>query len=111
MVPPGEDPGEQPSTDHKEGFRLVVKMAEELGGDVRELMSTALAAWNAIDASYRVPQAGTRASRNLPVVELFDVIENKTASGSSFIPMLQDRRLGAASSRHAEGKTRNRRQR
>ena len=87
MVPPGEDPGEQPSTDHKEGFRLVVKMAEELGGDVREFMSTALAAWNAIDALHTaylklVPEHPAQ----LPVVELFDVIEKKTASGSSFIP-------------------------
>ena len=87
MVPPGEDPGEQPSTDHKEGFRLFVKMTDELGGEVREFMSTALAAWNAIDALHTaylklVPKHPAQ----LPVVELFDVIEKKTASGSSFIP-------------------------
>ena len=66
---------------------MVVKMTDELGGEVREFMSTALAAWNAIDALHTaylklVPKHPAQ----LPVVELFDVIEKKTASGSSFIP-------------------------
>ena len=87
MVPAGEDPGDQPSRDHKEGFRLVVKMAEELGGDTREFMSTARSAWDAVDALHtaylnQVPEHPGQ----LPVVELIDVIEKRTASGSSFVP-------------------------
>src|SRR5262249_36332406 len=50
MVHAGEDPGDPPSDKHKEGVRLIVKMDESLGGEVRELLSTSWAMWTAIDA-------------------------------------------------------------
>jgi hypothetical protein len=87
MVPPGEDPGGAAFNGSQRGLPPLREMTDELGGEVREFMSTALAAWNAIDALHTaylklVPKHPAQ----LPVVELFDVIEKKTASGSSFIP-------------------------
>jgi hypothetical protein len=90
MVPAGADPGEAPSKDYKEGIRLVVKMPPELGGDVRELQSTAVAMWNAVDAVHTafVNQAKDYPGQ-LPVVELTDIIESKTPNGTSFTPVLE----------------------
>jgi hypothetical protein len=42
LVQIGKDYGEPPDDDFKEGLRVLVKMDESLGGDVRELMSTAV---------------------------------------------------------------------
>jgi hypothetical protein len=80
LVPAGEDPGEAPSDQHKEGFRVLVKMPQELGGEVRELLSTARGLWNAIDAlhdSYLA--AAPDHPGELPKVELADVKETATA--------------------------------
>ena len=63
-------------------------MDDELGGDVRELMSTAVALWNAIDDLHDKYLAGVAAHPGaLPVVTLASVRETKTASGTSFVPI------------------------
>ena len=49
LVHVGEDYGDRPSNDHKEGLRIVVKMDPALGGDLRELISTSSALWAAVD--------------------------------------------------------------
>ena len=49
LVHAGEDYGDRPSNDHKEGLRIVVKMDPALGGDLRELISTSSALWSAVD--------------------------------------------------------------
>jgi hypothetical protein len=49
LVPLGQDYGNPPSDKHREGLRLIVKMDESLGGDVREFISTLPAIWDAID--------------------------------------------------------------
>lgn len=80
LVPAGEDPGHAPSDDHKEGVRVILVMAKTLGGDVRELMSTARGLWDAIDAlhdEYLVSVAGH--SDELPVVEIESVHEEQEA--------------------------------
>ena len=52
LVPAGQDPGEAPGDDWRQGLRLVmaVVMPPALGDDIRELMSTARALWVGIDA-------------------------------------------------------------
>jgi len=49
MVALGNDPGGRPSDGHKEGFRIMMKLSKECGGDVRELCSTAKAVIGAFD--------------------------------------------------------------
>ena len=90
LVPAGEDPGDAPSNQHKEGFRLLVKMSQELGGEVRELLSTARGLWNAIDAlhdSYLA--AAPDHPGELPTVDLADVKEKSTAVGTTFVPVFR----------------------
>jgi hypothetical protein len=87
LVPAGQDPGEPPSDDHKEGVRVVLKMAGHLGGDVRELMSTARGLWNAIDTLHEQYLASAaKHAGEVPVVTLEDVREVKTAGGATFVP-------------------------
>jgi hypothetical protein len=88
LVPAGVDPGDPPSDDHKEGLRIVVKMDDALGGDVRELMSTAVALWNGIDDLHDKYLAGVADHPGeLPVVTLTGTREMKTHSGTSFVPI------------------------
>lgn len=87
LVPAGEDPGDAPSDDHREGFRALLVMAPELGGDIRELMSTARGLWDAVDAlhdEYLVSVAGHPGE--LPVVVIESVHEEKRGAGTTFVP-------------------------
>jgi hypothetical protein len=90
LVPVGQDAGDAPTPDHKQGFRLLVKMPSELGGDVREFISTALATWNAIDALHTpyAKEAGKHPSQ-LPIVKLTETIEIRAANGTSFTPVFE----------------------
>jgi len=90
MVPAGQDPGEQPSPDHKEGIRFYLKLPAELGGDVRELQSTALAMWDAIDALHTAYlNQVTDHPDELPIVKLVEVIKVPTGKGQSFTPVFE----------------------
>lgn len=89
LVPAGEDPGDPPSDDHKEGVRILLKMADHLGGDVRELMSTARGLWNAVDTLHDQYLAAARHPGELPVVTLDSVREKKTAAGTTFVPIFK----------------------
>ena len=90
LVPAGQDPGDAPTPDHKQGFRLLVKMPSELGGDVREFMSTAVATWNAIDALHTAYESqADKHPDQLPTVKLTEVIETRSANGTSFTPVFE----------------------
>jgi len=90
LVPAGQDPGDPPSKDYREGFRLTVKLIDGNDGSVREFSSTANAVWAAIDRLHDVYlRDADKHPGQLPVVELVDVIEISTASGPSFQPALK----------------------
>lgn len=90
LVPAGDDPGDPPSDEHKEGVRVLLKMSAALGGDVRELMSTAHALWNAIDTLHDQYLAMVdKHPGKLPVVTLDGVRETKNASGTAFVPVFK----------------------
>jgi hypothetical protein len=90
LVPIGQDWGDAPTPDHKQGFRLLVKMPPELGGDVREFISTALATWNAIDALHTAyAKQADKHPDQLPMVKLTEVIETRSANGASFTPVFE----------------------
>jgi hypothetical protein len=90
LVPIGQEPGDAPDDDYKEGLRVLVKMDASLSGDVRELMSTAVALWNALDALHDGYLADAdKHPGALPVVDLDHTVETKTANGTSFTPVFK----------------------
>jgi hypothetical protein len=90
LVPLGQDPGDPPTSEYKEGLRVLVKMDASLGGDVRELMSTAVALWNALDDLHDAYLAGSADHPDaLPVVDLDTVVETRTMNGTSFTPVFK----------------------
>ena len=88
LVHVGEDYGDRPSNDHKEGLRIVVKMDPALGGDLRELISTSPALWSAVDQLHSDYLADVDKHPNncLPVVDIADVREQPTHSGAILVP-------------------------
>lgn len=75
LVPIGQPTGPQPSENHKEGFRLLCKLARDCGGDVREIASTAKVALAGFDQLHNdylsAPQSK---AGKLPVVTLVRTI-------------------------------------
>jgi hypothetical protein len=89
LKPVGEDIGERPSADHKEGLRLIVKILDDDAGP-REVLSTALAFWNGIDELHEQYLTGLKSNPGkLPVVVLADVIEVSNPSGISYEPKFE----------------------
>jgi hypothetical protein len=52
LKPIGEDYGDRPSEEHKEGLRLVLKMDKANGGAVHEFISTAPGVWDEVDRAH-----------------------------------------------------------
>jgi hypothetical protein len=85
LTPLGQDYDERPSDKHKEGLRLLMKLDASLGGEVRELISTWLSVWNAIDALHNEYLAGGAEHPDmLPAVDIADVHEGKDKEGKPF---------------------------
>jgi hypothetical protein len=86
---PGEDIGERPSKDHKEGLRLIVNIIDDPAGP-RELLSTSLALWRGIDELHDAYLAGLRANPDkLPVVVLADINEVKSQDNINYEPVFK----------------------
>jgi hypothetical protein len=86
--PLGEDIGDPPSENHKEGIRVLMQMDASLGGAVRELISTAIAVYDSFDALHDKYEAGLADHRGeLPVVECSGVTESKIGKGTSAAPV------------------------
>lgn len=82
MVPLGQPLPKKPSNDHRAGFRLNIKLAKSIGGDVREFASAASCVINAMDqlqeAFSKAPEA---AAGKLPIVALAGSTPVKSGSG------------------------------
>jgi len=79
----GEKQPDRPSEKHKPGVRLLVKLTKELGGDLRELASTARAFLRGIDELHTAYGAGAAANAGkLPVVVLKDTVAITTGEGA-----------------------------
>ena len=90
LVPVGRDYDEPPGDDWREGARILMKMDASIDGSVRELMSTALALWNGLDALHDAYLADVgKHPGALPVVDLDHAVETKTANGPSFTPVFK----------------------
>jgi hypothetical protein len=86
MVRAGEDYGDAPSPDHREGIRLIVKMDGMLGGDVREFLSTSQAVWDSISKLHdEYLKGAVERFGELPVVDLVEVRK----SGMAYTPVFK----------------------
>lgn len=71
MVPLGQALPAKPADQYKQGFKLMVKLGKDSGGDVRELSSCAKVVIAALDALHTQYEAGKAANPGkLPVVAL-----------------------------------------
>jgi len=82
MSPMGTPGVERPSANHKEGFRMNVKLGAECGGDCRELASTAGVMKAGLNALHDEYLSGVKANPGkLPVVVLRDTVPLTSGSG------------------------------
>jgi hypothetical protein len=95
LFPINSDLGKPPSEKHKMGVRLLVKLIGDDDDDVvRELMSTAVAVWIAVDelhdkflAELNDGKGVDQGPAAVPVVVLEDVVDTKTSYGVSRHPV------------------------
>lgn len=82
MVKIGQPLPAKPSADHRQGFRVNIKLAKSLGGDLREFASAAGCVISAMDQLYdaysKAPEA---AAGKLPVVAMTGSTAVKSGSG------------------------------
>ena len=92
LFPPGQDIGDAPGKDYKQGFRIIVK----LDGDVpREFMCTAAATWYALDTLHTAfCNQRKKHPGKVAKVKLTDVIETKAGNSTNFTPVFRARRIG-----------------
>jgi hypothetical protein len=87
LFPAGQDIGDAPSKDHKQGFRVIVKLD---GDQPREFMSTAAATWYALDTLHEAfCNQRKKHPGKVAKVKLTDVIETRTGSTTTFAPVFQ----------------------
>lgn len=71
LVKLGQPLPQRPSDQHKQGFRMMMKLGKSSGGDVREIAATSKAVLGAVDDLHNAFEAGRAANPNkLPVVAL-----------------------------------------
>lgn len=92
LVPLGDPLPQKPSENHKQGFRLMMKLGKSSGGDVREFASCAKAVIGAIDALHDEFSRGRAANPGkLPVVSLTGTVpvvsQGKGQSSTNYAPV------------------------
>lgn len=79
----GEQAPARPSDKHRPGARILVKLAKDCGGDLRELASTAKAFLTGLNAVHDAYLAGAKENAGkLPVVALKDTTPITTGEGA-----------------------------
>ena len=87
LFPAGQDIGDAPEKNFKQGFRMIVKLD---GDEPREFMSTAAVTWYALDTLH---EAYCNQRKDHPgkvaKVKLVDVIETRTGNSTTFTPVFE----------------------
>jgi hypothetical protein len=94
LVRLGDPWPDQPSPDHKRGARIVLKLSQADGGDVREMCGNSASFLRGIDALHNAYEAGAKANPGkLPVVALKDTVavvsKGKTMSSTNYEPVFE----------------------
>jgi hypothetical protein len=90
MVPVGTDLGEPPSDNHKEGFRLRMKLTNGAGNDVREFASTSKVVWQSVDELHdEYLEDCAKHKGKLPIVSIAEVAQVRTASSTFYRPIFE----------------------
>ena len=90
MVPVGTDVGKPPSDNHKEGFRVKMKLTNGAGDDVREFASTAKVVWQALDELHDAYLEGCAKHKGkLPIVRIAEVAQVRIGSGTFYRPIFE----------------------
>ena len=92
MVPFGDRIPPAPTSNHKNGVRLLIKLSPDCGGDVRELASVAKAFLGGIDRLHDDYEAGSMQNPGkLPVVVMSDTLpitsEGKGQKSTNYAPV------------------------
>lgn len=90
----GEAHPSQPSSDHKQGVRLLVKLGKECGGDIREIAGNAKSMLRGIDELHNDYLKGVIDNPNkLPVIVLKDTAPVTTGEGTkkstNYVPIFE----------------------
>jgi hypothetical protein len=89
LAPPGKNVGPAPSKKHRQGVRVIVKVEGDDAG-AREILSTAAAFWNGVDALHDAYLAeAANHPGQLPVVTLANVQAVETSNGVSCTPIFE----------------------
>lgn len=88
MVPIGQPLPARPSKDHKQGFRIDLKLAKSAGGDVRDFASAAGCVIGAMDGLYDLYRAAPESAQGkLPVVALTGTTVAKSGQSTNYAPI------------------------
>jgi hypothetical protein len=90
MASIGKPRPERPSDQHKLGIQLRMLLAEECGGDLRELLNTSVAVWDAVDELHNQYLAeAPKHPGQLPKVRIARWVKRQTGQGPSMVPVFQ----------------------
>lgn len=94
LVPIGSQLPAKPSDDHRQGVRMCIKLAKDVGGDVREIAGTSAAFLGGLEKLHDEYVAGSKANPGkLPVVVLADTRAVESGSGAkkstNYAPVFQ----------------------
>lgn len=94
MAPYGQPMPQRPSNDYKPGFKMLIKLAKSVGGDLREFASCAGCVIEAVDALHTEYEAGKAANPGkLPVVAMTGsapvVSSGQGKSSTNYKPLFQ----------------------
>jgi hypothetical protein len=88
LVPVGEDPGDEPGDGFKMGVRVLMLMSPQCGDDLRELLNTSSAMWDAIsDLHDQYLEEAPKHPGELPVVRLVKFVEQLGKQGKTYAPV------------------------
>jgi hypothetical protein len=92
LQPIGEDYGNRPSDEHKEGLRLIVKLDKANGGALHKFISTAPGVWDEVDKLHIEYVKGAEKHPNaVPLIGVDEAREvpGRLANSTVFVPVLE----------------------
>jgi len=94
LVPLGQPLPAKPSDQHKQGFKILLKLGKDAGGDVRELSSCAKVVINALDSLHTAYEAQKAANPGkLPIVAMTGtkpvVSQGQGQSSTNYMPVFE----------------------